>query len=156
MKWFVPLVLVLVQCCKAHAEDAPTLHRTCSSIEMKVQNVKYSIERQEHDTVGALDLRIATDPSSVEGERVVRLVCQLSKEFAPERVTRAWIFDDKTAARRLLLQFEDQERHGDYLWHLRGYYELNREGNSEYVEFVFPIYHDHLLQLSRQKVVLSR
>src|SRR5207237_612733 len=46
MKWFMPLALILLQCCKAHAEDAPTLHRTCSSIEMKVQNVKYSIEKE--------------------------------------------------------------------------------------------------------------
>ena len=54
------------------------------------------------------------------------------------------------------MEFGDQKRHGEYLWHLRGYYELNREGNSEYVEYVVPIYHDPLFQLMRQRVVLSR
>lgn len=155
MKWFMPLLLLLVQCCKAHTEDAPTLQRTCSSIETKVRKVEYSIQRQEHDTLGALDLRIATDALSVEGEPVVRLVCQLSREFAREKVIRAWIFDDKTSARSLAMELQDQEKHGVYLWHLRGYYELNRGGNSEYVEYVVPLYHDHLLQLVRQKVILS-
>ena len=33
--------------------------------------------------------------------------------------------------------------------------ELNREGISEYVEYVVLIYHYHPLQLARQKIILS-
>jgi hypothetical protein len=41
------------------------------------------------------------------------------------------------------------------LWHLRAYYERDRSTGIEYVEYLVPIYEDHLFTVLRQRILLS-
>jgi len=151
----VVLLIFVIASHEAYPEDIPTLHVTCASVEKGVSETNYSIGWHDHDSLGALVLQVATRAADVAGDPVIRLVCKLSRDFPKERVIHAWIFDNKTAALNGALVAEDQKRHGEYLWHLRGHYELNRDEKIEYIEYLVPIYRDNLFQVLRAKVILS-
>lgn len=155
MRYLAGFALCVSLCSTGHAQGVPVMVRSCGAVEQKVPQPDYSIQRREHDTVGALELYVATHPLATEGPEVIRIACKLSKSFPKERIISAWIFDDRTAARRIALAAQDQKRHGEYLWHLRAYYERDRDTASEYVEYLVPIYDNHLFMLLRQKIVLS-
>ena len=153
MTRFIEFALCVLLCFTALAQEVPVLRDSCAAVERKAPD--YSIQRQEHDTVGALELYVATHPIATEGSAVIRIACKLSQRFPQERAINAWIFDDKTAARSVALAATDQERHGEYLWHLRAYYERDRARGTEYVEYLVPIYQNELFTVLRQKILLS-
>ncbi len=86
-----------------------------------------------------LDLQIAVNEAAAGSETaMIRLACALHSEFKKEALIEALIFDDKKSAKKLLLQFQDEPKHGVYLWHVRARYFLDREKNVEFVEVLFP------------------
>ena len=154
MRIWTLLLFRVILCNELQAQDFQILHRRCQDTP-HLSEARYTVEREQHDTLGAVVLHVATSTSSTAGEPIVAIACKLNTDFPEEQVLHVWIFDDKTAARNLALAAEDQRRHGEYLWHLRGYYELDRKSKTEYVEYLVPIYHDNLFQLLRSKISLS-
>ena len=154
MRLTLLFVFCLWGCSAGQTQSVQSLHRSCSESNVNGSQ-SYSIEDKHHDTVGTLVLKIATSPGNTDGEPVIRLACRLSATFSKERSIMAWIFDDKTAARSIALSLEDQKHHGEYLWHLRGYYERNSNRGGEYIEYVVPKYENNLLTVVRQRILLS-
>ena len=155
MRCLTAFALAVSLSCTGHGQDVPVLHRSCATVEQNVPQPDHSIQRQEHDTVGALELYVATRPIATEGSSVIRIACKLSQRFPQETTITAWIFDDRTAARRIALAAQDQERHGEYLWHLRAHYERDRARGTEYVEYLVPIYQNEFFTVLRQRILLS-
>jgi hypothetical protein len=130
------------------------LHKSCELTPelARIPVPRYSVAVREHDTTGVLDLQISIASEQATEGPLVRLACQLASDFSNERSIHALVFDDKEAARRLALHHTDQPKHGIYLWHLRARYELRRDRNEHFIEFVSPEVQDDLLNVRRFKV----
>jgi hypothetical protein len=89
------------------------------------------------------------------GASIVRLGCKLMSDFQRESAVRAWIFDDKESAQQLAPGYTDQRKYGEYLWHLKGRFELNRATDQTLLEFLMPEMEDGLPNLRRVRYLLT-
>ncbi|MGH9745302.1 MAG: hypothetical protein ACRD59_04235 [Candidatus Acidiferrales bacterium] len=143
------MLLVIVAASASRAQTTEVT-RDCASVPQQDHALRYSIEGRNHST--DLSLEISLTPAMFNEPDLVRLSCQLQKEFPKENVIHALIFDDKQAARNLALYHTDQPNHAIYLWHVRARYELDRGKGSQYVEFLYPEAQDDLIILKRIKI----
>ena len=116
----------------------------------------YSIERREYDASKppALLLRINMPTTAFGGAAIIRLGCKLISDFPGEKRITALLFDDKASARKLAPMFTDQRDYGILLWHLKGRFELNREADEAFIEFLLPEYQEGLLGVRRIRYTL--
>jgi hypothetical protein len=101
----------------------------------------FSIDRQEH-TPGApnkliVQLSISTKNAGSSADLVL-LACKLASDFAKENAIDALIFDDRSAAKNLALYATDQTNWGEYIWHLRAHYPLNRATGQQWLDLIMP------------------
>jgi hypothetical protein len=117
----------------------------------------YSIVRKEYSVSkpSALLLRINTSTEAFDGTSILRLGCKLMSNFRRERAVQALIFDDKESAQKLAPGFAEQRHYGQYLWHLKGRFELNRATNQAFVEFLMPELEDGLPTTRRVRYWLT-
>jgi hypothetical protein len=118
---------------------------------------RYRIERRDYggDTPPTLSLWISVSTEALNSGSMSRLACKLTSEFRNESKVDALIFDDRNAARRIGSGFMDQPHLGEYLWHLRAHYVLDRDKKQQFIEFLFPSVKDELLSLTRYRIRIS-
>lgn len=104
-----------------------------------------------------LVLQISTATENTEGYPIEKVACDLNYKFPDESKIDAYIYDDKQSSRRLAIGFEDQRRHGDFLWHLHARYLLDRNRKKQTLVYLVPIENqkDGLLDLERATVFLA-
>ena len=131
-------------------------HVSCGSVS-KV-DLHYYVGKRDHDASHPpkLELQISITPAQTNDEgELVRLGCQLKADFPDESTIEALIFDDKQAAQRLALYDTDQRNHGEYLWHLRARYELERTAKRQVIDFLVPSVQDGLLAVKKFRTLID-
>lgn len=129
-------------------------HYNCRQFGGAGSSPRFTIESQNH-SAGAphpLNLYLTVPGEAIGTQALVNLACRINRDFPGESLVDAYIFDDKKAAKHLVLGWEDQPHYILYLWHLKARYHLDRERKQEFVEFVFPELRDGLLNLRRVKM----
>jgi hypothetical protein len=156
----VALLTNIAASCAAQDQES---HESCSGLSTPghypdYQPVPaYRIDRRFSTQAkpSVLVLQISVKPESFDGSGVTRLGCKLNSDFPNEKHIKVLIFDDRKAAASLAAGFTDKSHNGTYLWHVRGRYELDRENDTQFIEYVFPVFEDQLLSLKRYKVWLK-
>jgi hypothetical protein len=118
--------------------------------------LRYSVQRREFASDKTLALQISVSPADYGQTALIRLACKLGADNVASGKVDALIFDDKKAARNLAAGFTDQRNNAIYLWHLRAHYALDRGAQTEYIEFVEPVFKENLLTLRKLKIILTR
>jgi hypothetical protein len=140
---------------KAVKVDEP--RQNCAAIAQLGRAPHYSIERREY--AGAkpttLILQISVPTEAFNWAEMIQLACKLISDFPKENAVHALLFDDRKAARSLALYHTDQSHQGTYLWHLRARFELDREKNEQFIEFLNPEVKDGLLSVKRTRIWIS-
>ncbi len=159
---FIVVALLVSIAASCAAQDEET-HKSCSGLSAPGRYPDYEpapsyrIENRFGGSVKppTLVLQIGVSPQSVSGTGMTRLGCKLNADFPNEERIKVLIFDNRKAAASLAAGFTDQKHYGTYLWHVRARYELDRDKDIQFVEFVFPVFEDQLLSLKRYKVWLK-
>lgn len=148
----IRLTILLMLCAAISRGQKPERHVSCGSVSKG--DVHYHVGSRDHDASHPprLDLQISIRPAqSADEGALIRLGCQLKADFPNESAIEALIFDDDEAAQRLALYFTDQRNRGQYLWHLRAHYELNRSEKRQVIEFLVPEAEDGLFVVQRYR-----
>lgn len=134
-------------------------HEKCADLPKAARPPDYSIQHRTYSPKEPriLGLHISVHPEVAWGDEtaMVGLACRLASDFPNEQTIDALIFDDKKAARNLLLYYEEQPHHVAYLWHLRGRYKLDREKRQQFIDLVVPVLRDELPSLRRERIWAS-
>jgi hypothetical protein len=101
----------------------------------------YSIGHRDHapGEPKTLSLQLSVSPRHADSSAdLVLLACKLASDFSKETAIDALIFDDNVAAKNLAHYATDQANWGEYIWHLRAHYTLNRRTGQQWLDWVKP------------------
>lgn len=135
------------------------VNRSCSDYRRGgiVSKPKYSIEKRTFfgEKQSTLSLYISMDASSMNELDLGRLACTIQRDFGQQAILEVTIFDDRKAARDILLNYTEQPNHGEYLWHLKGRIHIDRTERRAFFELAVPEIQEGLLGVRRYKFWLT-
>jgi hypothetical protein len=118
---------------------------------------KYRIEREDIAVDKSRSyLLISLSPASASSETALtRVACDLTLKFGSASRLEVFFFDSAEPAKKFALWLRDQPHYGEYLWHFRALFRMDRQSESS-LEYAQPIMgKDHFIELEKFRVILT-